>query len=262
MDWERFNQLVALSDVGRGEEALNGLRRLISASESQEDNASVLLIIGACQKEMGQFDQARNTFAEARSLADRDSWVHPRALFFGASIDVIQGKWKSALPKLDTVIRNYRSIISQPEHHDLYEETQRYRGMALYELGKPTEARPLLEEAATEEYDRSRTLYYLGRCCYDLGDLDRAKDSLREALKLDLQPVCKPSAHYVLGLAYFWLGQSAWAVPEFEWCLEHDTQRLVQKWKVLTALVNAAKALGIQKDVDRYSKMLRELQST
>jgi tetratricopeptide (TPR) repeat protein len=95
-------------------------------------------------------------------------------------------------------------------------------------------------------------------CCYDQGDLVTAEESLRESLKLDLHGTYRPSAHYVLGLAYYWAGNSASAMPEFEWCLQHDEKRLVQTWRVLTALVNAAKALGHFEDADRYSRMLDE----
>ena len=99
--------------------------------------------------------------------------------------------------------------------------------------------------------------YYLGRCGYGLGDLARSIERLGRALRLDLHPVCQPSAHYVLGLSHYGRCQNARAIREFEWCLEHDVQGLVAKWKVLTGLVNASKALGQQRDVERYSKMLR-----
>jgi hypothetical protein len=109
------------------------------------------------------------------------------------------------------------------------------------------------------DYERPTTLYYLGRCCYDLGDLDKSKQSLLEALALNLDSVHVPSAHYVLGLIHHWQGRDAWAIREFEWCLEHDNRDLVPKQKLLTALVQSSKALGLDADADRYSRMSREL---
>jgi tetratricopeptide (TPR) repeat protein len=260
MDWERFNQLVALSEAGHGEDVLLGLRSLVDASETNEDNASVLLIIGACEKELGRYDVARKTLAEARSLAERNSWIHPRAIFFIASIDIRQGNWKRGLEQLNSIVKDFSSILDQPENRDLLEEVQRKRGMALYELDRPKEALPLLKEAVTREYEKPTSLYYLGRCYYDVGELARSTELLNKALALDLHLAYRPSAHYVVGLSYHWQGQNARAIPEFEWCLENDPQGSVAKWKVLTALVNSSTALGLEKDAERYSKMLRHVE--
>jgi tetratricopeptide (TPR) repeat protein len=258
MDWDRFIELVELSETGRQEEAIAGLRALVDRCETNEDNASVLLTIGACEKEIGQVQEARRDLARARSLAAPESWVHPRALFFEAMIEIRQENWAAVLKHLDELKRRYSSLLDHTDHQDLREEVERYRGVSLYELGRAGDALPLLEAAAKLEYEKPKTLYYLGRCCYDLGHLARAKDALREALQLDLRPVYQPSAHYVLGLAHHWTGQSAWAIPEFEWCLQHDKNDLVKKWKVLTALVNVYKALGQEKQAERYSLMLKE----
>jgi Flp pilus assembly protein TadD len=259
MNWERFGELVTLSESGQTEEAICGLRQLLVPSESHEDQATVLLIIGACQEELGRFGEARRSLAGARSLADKNSGIHPRALFFEARMDARERDWKQTLGKLEEIIQGYSSILHQPEREDLYEEVRRYRGMALYELDRPNEALPLLKEAAKVEYEKPAALYYLGRCCYDLGDLEGAKEHLRAALTLQLHPTYQPSAHYMLGLSYRWCGQYAWAIHEYEWCLENDTQQLVARWKVLDALARASKALGLESEADRYSRMLREL---
>lgn len=255
MDWERFNELVTLSDAGHVEEAIEGLQDLIDASESPEDNAGVLLIIGACQREIGRATEARKSLAKARSLANPESWIHPRAIFFDASIDFSQGNWRKALEKLERIEKDFSDLLNAPENGDLLEEVRRKRGIALYELHRSAEARPHLERAAEVEYERATSLYYLGRCCYDLGYLPQAKEALRGALNLGLDPVYQPSAHYVLGLAYHWTGQSGWAIPEFEWCLQNDKV----DWKVLTAMVNALKALGMNDEAEPYAKTLKKL---
>lgn len=259
VDWERFNQLVSLSESGQREEAIRGLRGLVRPSETSEDNGKILLIIGACEKELGRFEEARNTLNEARSLADKNSWVHPRAIFFDASIDIMEGNWKGGLEKLSGMLSDYRSLLYQPEQKDLLEETQRKRGMAFYELGRLADARPLLEEAAKVSYEKPTTLHYLGRCYYDLGDLQLSENCFREALDLGLRPPYQPGAHYYLGLIYYAQRRYAWAIREFEWCLEHDVQGRVPRKYVLTWIINASKKLGQAKDAERYSKMLQEL---
>ncbi len=262
MDWERFNELVAQSESGRQDEAIEGLRKLVTRSESGEDNASVLLIIGACEKELGRYDEASRTLREARSLADKDSWINPRAIFFDASIDILRGNWKGGLTKLDNIVRDFSPMLNLSESEDLLEEVRRKRGMSLYELGRPAEALPLLKQAVAVEYEKETALYYLGRCYYDLGDLAESVKVLVEALMLDLHPIYQPSSHYVLGLAYRWQGQNARAISEFEWCLEHDNQALVAKWKILTGLLEASEALGLSKDAERYSRMLKATERT
>lgn len=147
MDWDRFNQLFALSEAGHEDEAIDGLRKLVDSSESPEDNAGVLLIIGGCQKQIGRYEEARKTLAHARSLADNSSWIHPRALHQEASIEIIQGNWRDGLEKLDAIVSGYSTLLHQPDNQDLFEEVRRKRGMALYALGRPNEARPLLERA-------------------------------------------------------------------------------------------------------------------
>jgi tetratricopeptide (TPR) repeat protein len=261
MDWTRFNELVALSGSGKIGEAISGLKELAQATGDQEDKAGVMAILGACQRDADQLDETHRTLVQARSLANRDSWVHPRALFFDATIDVRRRKWKGALQKLEEILRCYPAFLDQTENRDLPELIGRYRGMALYKLGSLTEARALLESAPTAQHDRAGALYYLGRCCYDMGDLEAARDSLSQALTLDLDPDYQPVAHYVLGLTYHWKGQHARAVQEFEWCLGHDDRGLVQKCRVLTALVDALKALGMEREAEHYAKALRALPS-
>lgn len=217
-----------------------------------------MTILGACQKDVGLLEQARRTLAEARSLAHPDSWVHPRALFFEALTYVREGRWEAALNRLDNLIGRYTGFVCDPENEDLREEVNRYRAIALYEIGKTKEALRLLEQTAAVEYDKPRTLYYLGRCRYDSGDIEGAKQSLEEAIAAGLRPLYEPSAHYVLGLCHNGQQQHARAVREFEWCLQHDKAELVQRWKVLTALVTALKSLGQETEAERYSRILRQ----
>jgi tetratricopeptide (TPR) repeat protein len=258
MNGERYSRLLALSETGNDEGAIAGLRLLVSPSNEAEENAAILLTLGGCLERVGRTAEARKTLTEARVLAASDSWIHARALFFDARMDVGERNWRGALGKLEDINRQYSAVLEHPDQEDLREEVQRYTGMALYETGRAMEARTLLEQSSKIDYDRAKTLYYLGRCCYDLGDLDKAKESFVNALALDLDPMFQPSGHYILGLCYHWQGQEARAISEFEWCLEHDEQGLVAKWKTLTALVNSLKALGMDDKAKEYSKQIQQ----
>lgn len=257
MDWKRFDELVELTQKNKTQEAISGLTDLVSFSENPADNAAVLLTIAACQRKLRRPTDARKILDDVRSLPGSPTSSHARALFLDASIDLDQGDWEHGLEKLDMLRGKFSSVLDESDNEDLLEDIQKSRGIALYELNRPKEARPLLEQALSLEHDKGATLYYLGRCCYDLGDLDAAREYLERALAIDLHPVYQPSAHYVLGLAYHWQGQNARAIREFEWCLDHDREQRVAKWKVLTGLLNASKTVGLMDDANRYSKLLK-----
>lgn len=259
MDWQRYHQLEALSRSGNSQAALSGFQKLLTTSETPEEKAVTILAIADCLRNLGRRVEARETVSQAFPLLDQSSETLAWALLFSARMEIDDGRWKEALEKLNHLMSNFETLLRLPENQDGLQNVQRERGIALYELDRPKEALPLLEGAAVRDVERAKVLYYLGRCCYDLGSLEKAKEYLQEALKLDLHPVYQPSAHYVLGLAYQWKGQHAWAIREFEWCLEHDIEGRVAKWKVLTALANASKAVGQERDAERYSKMLRGL---
>lgn len=256
MDWEQFQKLIALDQSGDTEKALAGLQQLANSDADPDDRASVLLSVSALQKELRRYEETRKTLAEARSLARPDSSVHPRALLREACIDAMQGSWGSALEKLNTATHKYPRILRDPDHQDLAQELTRWRGMALYNLNRPSEALPLLQEAVAVDYEKATSSYYLGRCAYDLGKLGEAIKCFQSALALGLDPFYQPSAHYVLGLSYHQQGQYTQSIQELKYCLRHDSEAHVPKWKVLSALVSASKALGLVADSEQYSEML------
>ena len=108
---------------------------------------------------------------------------------------------------IDVLTSKFSPLFLLPENQSQLEHVQRMRGIALFELGRPDEARPILAVAATRETERGRTLYYLARCYYELRDFERSKQCFREALELNLDPVYQASAHYLLGLIHYAQGQ-------------------------------------------------------
>jgi hypothetical protein len=69
------------------------------------------------QKLIAMLDEAYAgpAWHEARSLASKGSWVHPRALFFDASRDFSEGNWKRGLEKLDAIERDFSLLLNQPD---------------------------------------------------------------------------------------------------------------------------------------------------
>jgi tetratricopeptide (TPR) repeat protein len=256
VDWARYYELLELDRVGQPEAALAGLRELLHCAENSDEKSVVLLATVGRLTKLGRAKEAREALASAYRIVNKNSEIVARVLFIDACLDIDDGKWQQALKKLDDLTSSFPALLSQPDEQDTARDIQRKRGIVLYELHRPAEARPLLESAATQEDEKPTVLYYLGRSRCDLGDLEGAKQAFREALAGDLHHVYQPSAHYTLGLIHYWQGQHAWAIREYEWCLEHDTRSLVQKEKVLTGLVLASKALGMEEETERYSRML------
>jgi tetratricopeptide (TPR) repeat protein len=258
MDWERYHELEALDRSGCLEEALAGFQELLATASAPRDRAAVLLSIAGCLAHLGKDSEARRAASQALALPEKTSDMFAWALLFGAGLEISLGNCKKALADLDRLESDFPALLNLPENQESFETAERMRGIALYRLHRAKEALPFLERAAARNVERETVLYYLGRCCYDLGALEKAQASLREALTLNLHPLYQPGAHYVLGLSYHWRGQNARAAEEYRWCLENDTKGLVPKRSVLTALVDASKALGMQDETARYSEMLRD----
>ncbi len=259
VDWEKVNELLALDEQGKTEEALAGLQEMVGSASDSEEKANILLLTASLHAGMGHCETAQKIASDVLSIIDTSSGTYVRALYVNASMDVAQGRWADALEKLEILSRQYRHVLESPENEYLLHDFARNKGIALYRLGKPADARGWLEKAIGTDYDKATALYYLGRSCYELGDLEQSKQSLQGAISLDLDPRYRPSAKYVLGLALHWQGQDARAVEEFEWCLTHDQKERVPKRQVLTALVEAYKALGMSDKMGQYSEMLRKL---
>ncbi len=145
------------------------------------------------------------------------------------------------------------------EHKDLLEEVQRSRGIALAELLRFREARPILERYRTEPFERERNLYYLGACEYELGDLSAAQREFEEMLTLEPLPVFRAYAHDYLGRIFYRKGQIARAKAQFEKCLACPDRGKTSEATLLEWLVRLSEALNQTADLARYSEMLRQL---
>lgn len=257
VDWHRYYELLRLDEIGQSEVALSGLRQLLASAESRDEKSAILVAVAACLRNLGRAREARSALAEVRHGAtNNNATFAARAMMIEAALDIDDGKWSEALSKLDDLKSTFPDFLNQPEEQDTLADLERKRGIALYELHRPREASPLLELAATHNEERATVFYYLGRCRYDLGNLEGAKQAFRDALGSDLHPVYHPSAHYMLGLIHYHQGQHAWAIREYEWCLDHDEPRRQQRAKALTGLVLAYRALGMESEAQRYSNML------
>ena len=258
VNWERYNDLQALEHSGRPEDALAGFQGLLAAADTPEDRSTALLGIGACLRALGRRREARETLSEIYREADEKSPLRAWALFSDACLLMDDADWRSALDKLDDLSSAFADLLGQPGNEDILGDVQRKRGIALCRLHRAAEAIGLLERAASRMEEKQTVLHCLGRCCYELRRFEDAGRYLQEALSLGLPANHESDAHYTLGLSYRWRGQNARAIEQFRWCLDKDRNGAVPRRYLLTALVEACKALGQDGEAARYSEMLRK----
>jgi tetratricopeptide (TPR) repeat protein len=253
MDWEAFEPVKSLMGSGRTQEALSKLNELVNEVGDPSEGAIVRMTIAHCLRTLGRLEEARKSLAEAYSILDPGSEAYPRVMFVEALVEEDGGNWQQELNKLDEILGEYKDVLLNPEHHDLRAEVLRHRGIALLGLGRYMEGRPLLEAALSEEYDKDLALNFLGQCYFELGDMEQAKRSFREALSIGLRPGYQLSVRYRLGVIHYRLGEFAWALQEFQWCLEHWKQGRIPKSLILDGIAGALKALGRTGEAEQYS---------
>ena len=257
-EWERFQELRALSESGENEKALAGLQELLTNSECSDVRDAASVWASLSLRNLGQLKEAKKFLDQAVARIDKKSESYAWLLMCSAFLDFDEGNWKSALAKFDALLTDYATLLRLPENYRNLEDLNRKRGIALLGLDRPKEARPLLEHAATLDSEPALVSYCLGKCCYKLGEFERAEHFLLRSLQYNLEVNYAADAHYHLGMAYYRQFKHAWAVQEFDWCLNYDASRQVPRAYVLTGLINASKALGLERDVTRYSEMLRQ----
>jgi len=256
MDWQRYQQAMALEENGKAEEALTILRDLEGAWTDPAESAAWFVGMANCLRLLHQYDQAREVVARAYKVLDKNNPSFPELIFADVCIDEDVGNWKKALKKLDLILERYRDILKDPENESFKKRVFEDRGCALVNLKRYAEARKVLESAQADGFSSYRPLFYLGACCYSMGDLAACKRHMSEALAFDLDSGYSVEAHYYLGLAHLRLGECAWAKQEFEWCFQHEDQSTIWKDAVITGLVKASEALGLKEEARKYSAML------
>lgn len=202
--------------------------------------------------------EARDCLNQAFELINEDAEGYPWMLLCSASLDLDEWNWKSCLAKFDTLLSDHSVWLQLSGNERSLEFVNRKRGFAFLGLDRPQEALPLLQHAATLDDERDVVTYCLGKCCYKVGDFEQAERWLRQAIESDLHPNFAADARYHLGLTYYRRYKHGWAIKELEWCLNNDPSRPVPRAYILQALIYAAKDLGLESEVDRYSKMLKQ----
>jgi len=260
MDTQRFEQAIALRDAGGVEEALKELAALTESTIDPEEKASLLMNECTCLTILGRLHEARERLSEAFRIAPRTHLLLYLD-FEDAMLLTHERKGGKALETLDCLRREYPDLLAMAQHRGLYEEMQTLRGETLVGLNRFREARTTLEECLSFPLavsDRRNVLYNLGVCFTNLGEKERAKKALIEALQSGLQGSDAASAHYYLGTIYSGEKAYAKALMEFEWCLAHLEEGQVPKNSICEWLANTTYSLGMMDESERYRRLANE----
>ncbi|MGH9745492.1 MAG: tetratricopeptide repeat protein [Candidatus Acidiferrales bacterium] len=256
MDWTRFYELKRLSDAGNDEQALTGLQKMLTEAEGREDRAAISLMIATCLRGLGRLSEARERVQGVLGTIDKESEISAWAIFSDAYLDMDEGKWSAALKKLDRLQTHFSVLLQRPENRERYEDIERKRGIALLGLDRAKEALPLLKRASVRREEQAVVFYCLGKCYYKLDEYEDAQKCLEQAFNSDLDRDYELDARYHLGLADYRLHRYAQAVQQFEWCLAHDSNPMVPREFVLKGLIYALRDSGMDREAERYSRML------
>ena len=165
-------------------------------------------------------------------------------------VDIDAENWKAALKTLDKIIRKYAPDLNTDDDRDILEETQRNRGIALFELRRVREALPLLQGVRKIDYARERTLCSIGSCNF------ASLIDFKELLSLNPNSAYRSFAHYVRGRIYYDRRQLARAKDEFANCLACPERGNIPNRHLLQALVYTCRALNLESDACRYSQLM------
>lgn len=262
MDWERFQKELALQESGQYDKALVELCSLAELAASPEEMIVVLQGKIDCLLGLARIQEAKQCLAEIErllpQLQEGYSDFLPRAKLFEARILYFEAKPKKALNVLNKTLAKHSRLLHLPDNRDVrdvYEEIQRDRGILLAELNRLSEAKPLLEEALTYEVNHGDVDYHLGVCYFELGELIRAKEQFLAVLNRDAHQSLTGRAHYHLGIIYYKEAAYARAKQEFEVAEIVAEEAHVSKKYIYGWLAKTCRALGLEADADRYTKL-------
>lgn len=257
MDWERYQKAVNLGGKGDLEESLAELQGLVGTSTVPDENEVVFFAVANCLRNLHRYDDARQYVGKVFATLNEASPTYPYVMFLDASLDEDTHHFEQALLKFDRILESYPTIATDPYYDELKVSIPGMRGITLTELKRYSEAISLLENAVRDDYWKERTVFYLGACCYELGDFAQARRYLEESLTLDMIPSYKAMARFYLAMTYLAQGQFAAARREFEWCLQHQDEATMRQDYLIGGLVRSLEGLGLHDDAKRCSNMLR-----
>ena len=217
-------------------------------------------------KLLEQYDDARAQLSAARALVAEYS---PRQSALDERVDRLeiyldyedadlcwkQGKSEEALAKFEGALKRYKKRLREPDLLGFYEIMQTVRAFILADLGRCSEAMPILEEARAFTEYMEGIAFYLGHCYLSAGNYGRAEEKLTEALRLGLPNSLEYRAHGELGMVHHELRDYAKAKQEFEKCVEKADARYIKQSEIWKWLESTCRHLRLRDEAEHYARL-------
>jgi tetratricopeptide (TPR) repeat protein len=271
MDDRRFEHACQLKQAGELREAYEEFVALASGCKDPIDKAGALLYAELCLKDAGDLKAANLQLNAVRDIlghsypSDDGTSADNRAVWLGIAIGFeeadlcrMEGRSEEALVKFQNLLSQFAVQLHQPNYRSDYEMIQVRCGMILADLGRWSEALPILQQADSVEQPGSSTVlidFYLGSCYVAVGDLVQGVLKLRKSLEGMLPSSLEYRAHSSLGKAYYNLGDYAQAKEELEKATQTGDPSYIRDARLWRWLEATCQHLGLKDEADRYRQL-------
>ena len=252
----RLEHALSLVQAGEFERALTEFRVLGNAAVHSESRVDSIYGELVCLTRLERPLEARQTLSVARKMFGDIDEMQARGDLIEVQIDVLEEDWHHALNLLQKMFKRYGEMLLHPQLRDVFEEVQWRRGILLAAFGKFREALPLLQESLNFKSLLTGDLYFqLGRCYFDSGDREHAREALTKALAMGLDDASASTAHFNLGTIF--IGQEAYAkaVEELKIAETCANRARAPKTYIYKALATSYGKLGMHDEARHYAQL-------
>jgi tetratricopeptide (TPR) repeat protein len=234
-----YEEARALANSGNLQKASEHFKLLALQSMDSSEKANLLIEEAECLRQLGEFENASASVAEAKQLVSNDEISSDQIDYFAATLLISQGKHEEAVRALSIISKKYSTALDG-EGRELYEQIQIQRGFALMHLLRYADARAVLEEVVlfqlSSEY-QSDVHTHLGSCYFELGLYSLAREQFQIVQTLGVSDEWAPTYHYEFGYALYELREFQAAKRELLLCLQSGTDGPPQSYvyKLLAA---------------------------
>ena len=260
---EKWNRAFETRDREAVATVLPEILDTLEASTDPSEKASFLLAAATCHAILGNQESVRRCLDEARRLAPEDDTA------FWMNAELQEALWHSnegsneqSLAILDLLLSDFADELKQPQFRYLYEKAQFARGLALADLERFRDARPVLEEAESFdliEGDRGLLFFDLGACHLVSDEDASALHCFLEAKRIGLGPAWQATLHFYIGRAYYRLKDYSKAKLEFlecERCLKSGIPGPATS-DLYKLLAYSCSGLGQNAEAEMYSRLAK-----
>lgn len=226
-----------LVQKGDSRAAEQSARRALEIDSQSPEAYNLLGYIAALQ---GEYEEALESYRQAIALDD----TFLEAMLNAAELCI------HPLGELEQALTLCEDAIELAENDEELVDALLLQFDALIGLGREAEAHKVCERFPAGPFENPSHVFLVGRAHYEIGDLERAEELLREAVRRDAE---NAEAHYYYGLLRDERGDLRGAIQAFLKSRELDLQLPAPSW----SLSREAFELSARRAVERLTPRLR-----